>query len=785
MNNMRLVFHLLKKCFLVFCILISYDVVSQVINVKQDGTGDFTQIQVAVEAAYNGDTILVWPGEYNENVIIENKYLTVGSLFLTTNDESYINSTSINGNETGSGIAVVGSNDTTEIVGLSIINGSGYPVYPDVIVGGGISIYEASTEITKCNITGNAAHDGGGGISFWRGNGVIVDCNINNNYTRNSAGGIRCSFESIVHLSSSRICNNHAFYAGGGISITSDSEIVFDSVNLSNIYLNYASTGCDIHKSSTGILSKVIVDTFTVVNPNTYFLSSTDDHGFQMHDIELITNAQKITPYDGDLYVNPVAGNDNNLGISPETALKTIAFAYINIKVDSSNNNTIHLAEGVYSDSANGEKFPLNIRPYIVVQGKNQHETILDGMYKSFLFKGNNEISGYSIKNLVMQRGTMIDYFDTFNNTDLFVETRWENNDIIFDSILFRNGIGDAGRAGLGISSSNNVTISNCIFENINGIDIIDIASGSGDTTYITNCIFNNNKPDYNNPDWIYGRPLRLRGAHDPENPFTNIVQNCLFVNNDENSFLSTMGTAYFINNTFVDNSNVSVSGISFNNWAAIGFMYNCITINNGHSPFFIADLDGIYSDFYVFNSCVEKGEESFTVNQGSTLFYDDTNIDDDPLFYYGSEYPYNLSQNSPCIDKGTLNIPDWIEIYEYDLAGNPRIYGDSIDMGAYEWNPTVGVRKILSKNEPLIVAPNPFSDHTTLSLTCIEHSNLKLKIYNSSGQCIKEFDQLQSNSIYWDGTNELNIECPQGLYFAILSSDNIVIGNAKIVKIR
>ena len=56
---------------------------------------------------------------------------------------------------------------------------------------------------------------------------------------------------------------------------------------------------------------------------------------------------------------------------------------------------------------------------------------------------------------------------------------------------------------------------------------------------------------------------------------------------------------------------------------------------------------------------------------------------------------PYQITDGPPCIDAGTLaNLPDFIESSEYDLAGNPRIVGDSIDMGAYEWNPTVGIDK-------------------------------------------------------------------------------------------
>jgi len=47
----------------------------QIITVKQDGTGDYTIIQDAVNAAVDGDTILVWSGTYIENVSCEEKIL--------------------------------------------------------------------------------------------------------------------------------------------------------------------------------------------------------------------------------------------------------------------------------------------------------------------------------------------------------------------------------------------------------------------------------------------------------------------------------------------------------------------------------------------------------------------------------------------------------------------------------------------------------------------------------------------------------------------------------------
>jgi hypothetical protein len=54
-------------------------------------------------------------------------------------------------------------------------------------------------------------------------------------------------------------------------------------------------------------------------------------------------------------------------------------------------------------------------------------------------------------------------------------------------------------------------------------------------------------------------------------------------------------------------------------------------------------------------------------------------NITNEPQFV---EWSYRLEADSPCIDAGfKFDVQS-----ETDKDGNPRIVGDTVDMGAYEW---------------------------------------------------------------------------------------------------
>jgi hypothetical protein len=167
------------------------------------------------------------------------------------------------------------------------------------------------------------------------------------------------------------------------------------------------------------------------------------------------------------------------------------------------------------------------------------------------------------------------------------------------------------------------------------------------------------------------------------------------------------------------------------------------------------------------------------------TLNWLEGNIDMDPLWLGSGDFPYQLQWNSPCINAGTpmfeegMQPPyikledDKIVLYKidgdtlhlpaHDLAGNPRIRGGRIDMGAYEFQDTVN----LIRNNPwqqqdnkLHIYPNPFSAHTFISFKTKTPGDILAVVSDMNGRHVKTLMDARTSggeySITWKGDDYL-----------------------------
>ncbi|RLD74789.1 MAG: hypothetical protein DRJ15_17925, partial [Bacteroidetes bacterium] len=216
-----------------------------------------------IDAASEGDTVLVQPGIYLEHLAILNKNITLASLFLTTADTSYISTTIIDGDTSGRVIYADGLTSETVIAGLTLRNGktSDEP-------GGGLHIAGSSPTISYMVIRNNTAMMGGGifcdGATLNVFNTLLME-----NVGINRAGGIM-TINSDITLENCAIFDNHAPNGAGMNCLYNNDEGNFYIVNIqscdySDNVASGSASGLFIGKLSGNAIVDVVLDecTFT------------------------------------------------------------------------------------------------------------------------------------------------------------------------------------------------------------------------------------------------------------------------------------------------------------------------------------------------------------------------------------------------------------------------------------------------------------------------------------------------------------------------------------------
>lgn len=751
-----------KFTILAFFLVASHLLLAQIIDIPND----YPTIQEGIDAANPGETILVNPGTYVENINFNGKNISVGSLYITTLDTSYISQTIIDGNASGSVVTFTSGEDAGALLSgftirngdaagsggggiyiaesspgldhLKVINntaGLGGGIYlgasssalDDIIIsgnsgdGGGIACEEANPVMNNITISNNTAPHYGGALYCVTSPAVISNSFFENNEATNFGGAVFCWDTANISLENTIIRYNTAEH-GGGLSIF-DSNPVLKGVTVAhntgtktggglsctNSVPSFDNTDlCNVFLNKAAEGNDFFTDGLLDIVLDTFsVMSSTDFYTSPLGNYTLTVSNAKKEQTAADLFVSP-DGDDTNSGTTTDEPLKTIYQATSLILADSNQKRSITLMEGTFSTQTNGEEFPVNIPDYISLKGASASAVILDADSSAgvieFLYNTSSRMSGLTLRGGGTKKGAGI--YAVLS--DLRIENvKLENNNAKYGAALFFDEC---------TSNINNVLIAN------NNATV----NGGGLYFATSEATINNATISSNSAGQMAG------GIHNYRSTLT-ITNTILWDDTpQELAFISSGGP---------DSYSISLS-----------------------------------------HSTVQGGEEGIENPANDTIHWQEGNIEEDPVFVGAGADPFQINDTSPCVDAGTpdtigLNLP------EYDLAEEVRIFNDHIDMGAYEWNLFVGVDEPNFTEQPALhIFPNPVNDRLTVSVGTKVENSVKVEIYTVSGTIIKGVEVNKINT----GKQELSIHMQtlhRGIYFLRLQIGEEVL-TRKVVKL-
>lgn len=259
------------------------------ITVDVDGGADFSDIQAAVDAAQDGDTVLVKAGEYviAQPIDFNRLYLHLDPASpplknIVLRSEAGPEATVIRrappvecGCRYGVVIFEKGETEASVLSGFTLkgyggLTGAGVnlgswpvgrppsPVIENCIItenyaidssaGGGLMSYGGAPTLIDCTIAGNISgydNDTAGGVSFHGGSGTLVGCRIVGNSLRaGSGGGVAIDGGASVSLIDCVIMGNYSSWGGGVVCMSSSDVLLVNCLVAGNAAESDAGIGC-------------------------------------------------------------------------------------------------------------------------------------------------------------------------------------------------------------------------------------------------------------------------------------------------------------------------------------------------------------------------------------------------------------------------------------------------------------------------------------------------------------------------------------------------------------
>jgi len=585
---------------------------------------DYSTIQAAIDNSIEHDTVLVQPGTYVENLNFNGKNIVVGSLFLTTQDTSYISQTVIDGNQNGS-VVVIGSGETVAsmLCGFVLQNGlnqnggaiqviNSHTTLDHLVItnctannsAGGIYLYNSESVVSNSTISNTiGAHSGG--LLGWGGSPTLINLLISNNQG-GIAGGIKADGCNMTIMHSTIVNNmNSGIWAGNTSTVNIENSILFNNGAAPNDQI--------INGGSTRNVSYSLVEGgYTGVGnlgSDPLFIDALNNN-FHIQDYSPgigsgTTTDAPIADIEGNPRPNPT-GSNPDMGAYENELATPVHNSLINVSTTGTDDGSVGLESATFATIQAAIDYSVSGDTIIVSAGT---------------YTGNYQIGAKSIS-LKSISGPDSTILQPLSDAVAIMDIWWTNDqESEINGFTFTGGNHNRGSA-LKIDNAS-PTIRNCIIKNNNGWE--GVIAHTASSAILENCLIINNSLPYG--------VLR---------------------------FFSDAGTQY-INCTIAGNS---VSTTLFDNNAITKPLF-LNTIIHGN----VGSINGIYS---FRNSLVENG-----------LSYAGVVLDTLPMFADSENGDYRLQDFSPCIGAGL----DTTVVPANDVTGNPRPNptGSFPDMGAYE----------------------------------------------------------------------------------------------------
>ncbi|MFO7895472.1 MAG: FlgD immunoglobulin-like domain containing protein, partial [Candidatus Cloacimonadales bacterium] len=418
-------------------------------------------------------------------------------------------------------------------------------------------------------------------------------------------------------------------------------------------------------------------------------------------------------------------------------------------------------ADGIYKLSE-GQHFPLHLKSYVNIIGESRENTILDG-------EGEIQYFIYNFDKLGMFEADTYDQYlcEEFSVKNLSFDNVVESLTIYtnesayhtFDNIEIKNATLHYGQTIWSLLSRN-ATYKNITLADNQGTGI-SMQTGLG-THHLENIVLKNNLPNIEG-ELSGGVFLDISNANGYNPDVTvnifNYQSTDNFSTNDEVIHHGSSLSLYFnakvnlINSTLANNLIYVCGAVGMAKDSELN-IYNSIIHNNSPRQILLDGTNGS-NTLRVYNSLVDGGpSEAASYGVNNMYWNAESNLyDADPLFQgEDSPFPYALTADSPCIDAGTTELPDGLQLPATDLAGNPRISGETVDMGAYEFTPQAAPYNLqIDAENGTIFWQAPFYDFPesyNIYLDGEWYDNIAAQI------CQYQFDNLEAGEEYLAGVS-------------------------------